>query len=372
MVAAINGNILKRGFFLILVLCITAGCGEVICFSPVPCPDLGPITRIHVSLSPASLKKLYNSVAEDDYAPCLYEEDGRRIKAYIKVRGFTSRIYPKKSFTVKISTENRTIRYCLESFNIENRLVFFAYKKAGLCVPETKGAALFVNGEYIGCYTKIPIYNEDDLEAWYGESDTQLFKCHFGNMGFDLPLHYRSEKCFPDDSDFTTLDRLVYNVAHMGDEEWNAWMDEYIDKDDFIRYMVVHDFCAVRDTSIQNFYIYHHDTVSILPWDNGISMNPDNIPAVGGHNILTGRILENTEMKTRYNAMLELLFIQAGESNITDDMTDELERIYAEIDRAVYHEPTYYIDYSDFINKKNRLMTFLSERSASIPDPPLP
>jgi hypothetical protein len=367
-----NGKVLTNIIPLFAMLIFVNACGEFLGFSSLPEPDLGDITRIEVHLSPESLQKLYNSVAVDDFAPCIYEENGSRIRAFIKVRGFTSRLYPKKSFTVKIETDNNTRRYCLESFCIQNRIAFFAYKKAGLCVPDTEGVALSINGEYIGCYTKIEIYNEADLNKHYNTHSGQLFKCHFRTMGEDVPLHFRSEKQFPDNDDFSLLDNLIHNVAHMKDMEWEDWMKKNIDEDDIIRYMIVHDFLAVRDTSIQNFYIYAHKKMLILPWDNGVSMNPEKLPAIGGHNLLTKRLLEDPSMKTRYNTQMETYFLQAGEQNIVGSLQSELDRIYDEIDRAVYYDPTYYIDYEEFLDKKERLHSFIANRHDTIPAPPLP
>jgi hypothetical protein len=370
--STINGKVLTGIIPLFAMLIFVNACGEFLGFSSLPEPDLGDITRINVCLSPDSLKKLYNSVAVDDFAPCIYEENGNRIKAFIKVRGFTSRLYPKKSFTVKIVVNGRIIRYCLECFNIQNRIAFFTYKKVGLCVPDTEGVALYINGEYIGCYTKIKIYNEEDLNKHYSTHAGQLFKCHFRTMGEDVPLHFRSEKQFPDDSDFSRLDELIYNAAHMNDEQWKEWMEENIDEDDMVKYMIVHDFCAVRDTSIQNFYIYAHKKLLLLPWDNGVSMNSEKVPAIGGHNLLTKRLLENSSMKDKYNTQMETYFILMNQNNIVTAMIDELDRIYDEIDRAVFYDPTYYVDYEDFLDKKDTLRSFILNRPAVIPTPPLP
>ena len=236
---------------------------------------LGNIRKIHVSLSPQSLEKLYTTVIEDDYAPCIIEENGKNTEAEIRVRGFTSRLFPKKSFTVKMSVNGNTVKYCLEDYAIENRIAFYTYNRVGLPVPATEGIALFINSEYLGCYTKILMYDRDTLKKDYYGIPGELFKCYFRHMGYDRPLHSLSEKKFPDDNDFSRLEQLIYNTIYMTDAEWSAWLEKNVDRDLIVKYMVVHDFLAVRDTHLTNYYLYDYGRFFFLPWDNEVSMSLD-------------------------------------------------------------------------------------------------
>ena len=132
-----------------IFLFLLPSCGEFIGFNSIPEPDLGDIKKIRVYLSDESLKKLYNSVSktEEYYAPCIYKEDGERTEAFIKVRGEWARFYPKKNFTVKISSGDEEIKYAFDASDgpwVKNRMVMFAYNKVGLPAPDTVGVAFFI------------------------------------------------------------------------------------------------------------------------------------------------------------------------------------------------------------------------------------
>lgn len=265
-----------------MVMLLVAGCGQFLGFSDPPDPDLGDIRKIHISLSPEGVKKLYATVVEDDYVPCLYSEPGVDTQAEIHVRGFTSRGYPKKSFTVRMQQNGRRIKFAVETFSVSNRIVFDAYARVGLHVPGTEGAALYINGEYLGCYTKMGLYDQDELaEAYYGRSG-QLFMGYMWSMGYDHPLRGISEKKFPDDNDFSRLETFVYNAVFMSDDAWTSWLDNNVDRDEIVRYMVVHDFFAVRDTNLTNYCIYDYGHMFLLPWDHELCMNLERFPGIGG------------------------------------------------------------------------------------------
>jgi hypothetical protein len=379
---SVVSSTVTAGFLIILLtaICLTS-CGQFLGFSDFPEPDVGDIKKIRLYLSDISLQKLYDSVSEDDYAPCLYREGGHSTQAQVKVRGFTSRLYPKKSFTVRITAGDSVIHYALDASDdpwLTNHLAFYAYRLAGLPAPESEGVALYINDEYLGYYTRLVMYGEEGLEEHYHEGPAELFKCYFENMGEDIPLHSRSEKKFPDDEDFSSLDTLIHNAKNLGDQSWRDWVESYVERDEIVRYMVVHDFLAVRDTETTNFYIYNHGKVLMLPWDNELSMNPNTSAGyhLGGDNLLTDRLMEDPYIRSRYNNEMQRLFINPGPENILDDIRDEAARIYGEIDLAVRHDPTYYLSYGDFLAEKDSLLNpsngFFVIRAGQIPDPPLP
>ena len=151
--------------FLLLFPIIT--CGEIIGFSSFPAPDLGNIKYIYIYITDESLEALYNSAHEDYWANCIYNDDNIKTNALIKIRGFTSKLYPKKSFSLKFVNDNEVIRYALESTGgpwIKNRILMYAYRQVGLPAPNSIGAALFINNLYIGCYARMDIYNEKNLK----------------------------------------------------------------------------------------------------------------------------------------------------------------------------------------------------------------
>jgi len=361
---------------LLAVLLSLAGCGEYLGFAEFPEPDTGGIMKIRLSLTASSLAKLYDSVREDDYAPCIYEEDGERTEALVKVRGFTSRIEYQKNFTVRIDIGAETLLYALDSSgaSIKNALAMYAYRTVGLPAPQTEPVALFINGEYLGCYTRIEMYTEDLLRAHYGVGG-ELFKCHFTEIGLDFPLYDRSEKKFPDDEDFTTLNTLVYNACYLPDSAWSDWVVDYIDVTDVIRYMVVHDFLAVYDTATQNFYVHNHGKLSVLPWDNEEAMK-SGLVNLYGDNLILERIVADPARKALYDSEMRRLFLDGvgvEPDNILEDLYAEANRLFTAIETAVVNDPFVKLNGIDFLDEKDTVLDFLDPlgRSAVL-DPLIP
>ena len=129
---------MRKPNFLIVVFSvfIIVSCGEFLGFSDPPELDLGSIKKIYLYITTESMDKLYESVSETDFVPCIYQTGNTRQEALIRVRGFTSRIDPKKSFTLKYeNNDGILIKYALEtaydSF-VTNRIAMHAYWLLGL------------------------------------------------------------------------------------------------------------------------------------------------------------------------------------------------------------------------------------------------
>ena len=351
-------SILKIVILIISVLIIS--CGEIIGFSSFPEPNLGDIKKVEVFLSDDSLRKLYDSAHETDWAPCVYQEGNQSINAFIKERGFTSRLYPKKSFTVKIISSGDEIRWAFNASHyswIKNRIVMYAYLQIGLPALESEGTALFINNTYMGYYTQYDLYNENDLaDNYYGISG-ELFECYFHDMGNDYPLEEYSDKKFPDNNDFTSLNTLVFNARNLDSESWEEWVSNYIDKDEIVKYMVVHDFFAVADTVNVNFYIYNYGKALILPWDNEMALHSDSY-TLAGHNMLTSRLMEVPDIFDSYKAEFHRLFLD--NDDLLVNIFSENERIFSEIDKAVKEDPTPYLQYEKFLTEVNNMREYLS------------
>jgi hypothetical protein len=244
----------------------------------------------------------------------------------------------------------------------------YAYRLAGLPAAEADGVALFLNGEYLGYYNRLEIYNREDLQARYGGEGGELFKCHFRRMGYDIPLSFRSEKKFPDDGDFSRLETLVYNARNLDEAVWQRWAGQYTDGEQIARYMAVHDYLNVVDTSRLNFYVYDYGRMLLLPWDNEKSMERSMRP-LGGHNLITHRLLEDRSagsIRSRYEERMRRLFLEPGPENLVGRLRAEAERVFQEIDRAVYLDPGRPGGYEEYTAEKNRILDFLTWRSADL------
>ena len=181
--------------------------------------SIGKAQKLEVFLSDDNLMRLYSSVSISDSFSCSVIYEKWRGEGKIKVRGFTSRMHPKKSFQLKVDGR----KYVLERGDVlggvSNRIAMRAHQLAGLPSCDTETVGLFLNDEYLGCYNLITYYDEDVLGG-------ELYKAFFedyDHMENNHPLRSLSEKKFPDDDDFSNhfsyfcgckVNQLISNITN--------------------------------------------------------------------------------------------------------------------------------------------------------------
>ncbi len=362
---------MKVKILLLLIFVFSAfSCGEFIGFGEFSSPDLGTITKTKIRINEAQLKRLYDSVSktESSYAPCRVETPHYRNSAFLRVRGYTSRGKPKKNFTLKQFVNNRYEKYalspCYKTWG-KNHILMYAYNRVGLFAPEVKSTALFVNGKYLGYYSSSRMYDPTSLKEFFHGNGGELFKVHLDSYS-ENPLYSKSEKKFPKNNNYTSLERLVYNTEHMTPSEWRSWISSNFDWEMAVKYLIVHDFFAVSDTTKQNFYIYHDKKYVILPWDNEISFDI-NYFSIGGDSKITKKLMDIDFVKTKYKEEFNYYFINGAgtEGVLKAEITAEINRIYAEMDKSVKEDPVFYYSYNDFLRCKQSVIDFYDDRIAA-------
>lgn len=78
-------------------------------------------------------------------------------------------------------------------------------------------------------------------------------------------------------------------------------------------------------------------------------------------------------IRSRYNEKMNDWFLNSSSGEyILDDLITELDRIYAEIDRAVYYDPTYYVVYDEFLAAHARHQEFFEDRDVTLTESGFP
>ena len=333
--------------------------------------DPGEIRTYRIFLDNKDDNELAESALANGYTACIFYNGQTFRNAQIKIRGTLSRLYPKNSYTLKFIEDGTEIKVALDAAytdpsSLRNRLVLESYRAVGLPAPSTRGIALFIGDEYLGYYTELERYSERELSDIYGTHS--LFKCEFPFFGSDIPLSGLSEKQYPGDVDFADLNRIVESVRDMADDVWLDWILTAADVDALARYLVVHDFFAVRDTGRKNYYIAVNERFRLLPWDNERSIPVEYDGSFvssryigGGHNALTNRLMmEGSPVRERYIELFRQLFID--DDQFVPATRERLLEYYDEIDRAVFHDSNRQWPYSEFLTEKDKLLAFIDRR----------
>ena len=357
--------------FVTIIVSILSTCVKFGGFSDFSEADTGNITKVEAYFTEENLAKFYDSVSEpeEDYASCSINIGKKKYRGWLKVRGFTSRKRPKKNISVKIEENGAAKVYALmheQDTFFKNRIIMYAYnnyvfKGATLSIaPDTESVAFFINDEYIGYYAMMDVYSESQLKQYKKGNKNELFKIYIRRFGSE-PLIDLTEKKFPKDKDFSTIELLVTNLNKMNNEEWNRWIEKYLDIDDFIRYMVVHNYFGVCDTESCNYYIYNYGKLLFLPWDNELGMELE-YDCFFGNNKLTKRILAVPAVRTAYiQAMKDFV----ADTVFLEDLKLKVNQWYDESYKAIDNDPVYYGTTKSAKRCRDHIINFIDNRGNS-------
>ena len=353
-------------FSVICILTVLFSCGEFV-GSNEDEVSTGSAQQLEIFLSEDNFYRLYSSVSINESVDCSVIFEKWRGDGEIKVRGYTSRMHPKKSFQLKIDGKKYVLERSRASGGVCNRIAMRAYQLAGLPACDTQTIGLSLNDEYLGCYNLITYYDEDIMGG-------ELYKCYFedyNHMENNHPLRSLSEKKFPDDDNFTTMEHLLAAVTTLSDTDWRQYVLNNVDVEKVASYLTVHDFLMVKDTFRTNLYMAYNGKFYLLPWDNEscIGYN-ESTYEMGGDNQLTKRLVSVPEVKAAYNRRMKELFIDDG---ILSTLRGELDAMFEDASGAVKSDPYYKDDYNDFLGNKAEVLQFLSPtgRVSHLTDPVL-
>jgi hypothetical protein len=197
---------------------------------------------------------------------------------------------------------------------IAERLVYSAFRAAGLPAPRCNNAEVWVNGEFYGVYVNIETEDKDLLRRWFADEDGNLYEEQGvdwvpGNEGgFEL----ETNETVNDRSDLTALFAAVSSAA---DATLLDDVAAILDVDHFLRHSAMEgivnqwDGYAYTQFGPNNYRLYHDPSTgrfSLLPWGMDMSMKPlDGQPYVdlwSPTGLFLQRCVTTEPCRTRYAA----------------------------------------------------------------------
>ncbi|MFT4974964.1 MAG: spore coat protein CotH, partial [Myxococcota bacterium] len=171
--------------------------------------------------------------------------------------------------------------------HFRQKLALDLFRFAGLAVPGAEHVVLLLNGEYQGTYLE---YEDPDSAGWlqaqFGRDDGDLYKAAYdlpyepqcfadltwlGDSDADYVCHYTNKRGEPDD--FGSLRAFLDDLNHLPDDALAAWVEESVDVDRLLSYLVVSNFIANWDSYPQrpkNYWLYadpRSGRMIYIPWD---------------------------------------------------------------------------------------------------------
>lgn len=273
---------------------------------------------------------------------------GKEYRVKVRYRGDTDVHWrdPKKSWRIKFSDEDyfentKILQLILpedRDYLIEE-LNNYRSRKLGLVVPESKFVNLFVNGKRYGVYWQAEFFGKDMLEKQNVPGDVNLYggvdfwEWPGGKFGFFENSHLwrkYSQDAFSPGDNYADLEAFLSAVHESSDGEFYAKLEDMVDMESLVRWIVVQDLVTSTHQSGFNMKAYFNPVKGkfvFIPWDVLYDEPPPAFHDYQFNEEFIGRLLQIPEFLHRRNALLWEYV--SSEENRKDDLRryDELDEL---------------------------------------------
>ena len=305
----------------------------------------------HITCDPDSFQYIIDNPAEDIYIDCVFEYDNIVWDdARIRLRGNSSRWYPKKSYKINFDGNNPFLErdkinliseYTDPTFSREY-LSYDFYQRAGLPASQTWFCRLYVNDAYLGLYLDVEQVDELFL-AHSGLPETaSVYKA--SEYGALLSPQESLENLWKKETNISTgfydLENLVEWLASTPDDQFFDQLGNLFSTSELARVIAVNSMIANQSTYYHNYYLIH-DMVenglwSMIPWDMDKTFiyGGNSKYFRSGHqmlsvlNALISRCWRDDQMRSvifeQFYTMMDSFFIEPYYQTLTDSLLDLL------------------------------------------------
>ncbi len=219
---------------------------------------------------------------EDRYLSCVFSNDsGVTLGAEIRIRGESSREYPKKSFKINFTAINRyenrdkinLISEWTDPSFVREYLSYDLFSRAGLLAPKVIFVKLFINGRYHGLYADVEQIDERFLEKRGLDTNAPLYKAA-GNKTTLLPGEIEVglwERQNGELTNYTELHRLIDWLAEVPDGSFFEGLGNRFDRIKLARSIAVNALIGNTSTYYHNYFLVRFRGEAgrweYIPWD---------------------------------------------------------------------------------------------------------
>lgn len=255
---------------------------------------------------------------------------------------------------------------------VAERLVYQAFRAAGLPASRANSAQLTVNGESFGIYLNLENVGRDFLEGWFTSPDGNLYE----EIGYDFsPGHADDfEQEQGEDHSHADLSALIAAVDAASPDTFEADLAPVLDVPRFLRYCAMEGivnqwdgYCYTR-FGPNNFRVYD-DTgtgqFSLLPAGMDMAMKGLEtywMPLAEPEGLLLQRCFASVPCYADYlDAIAEMAAVFDGE-----DLPGRADAIYAQIHQAVLDDPRKECTDAEFERTFEDVRQFAEQRTQNL------
>lgn len=334
-------------------------------------------------------------VSKDYYTPVTVIFRGETYEAEGKIRGGSTALYPKKSFTLKFPDEKllpdpfadssdpdymeRRKIVLIANFDdnshMRNRLAYWFWNQLDNNYKiKSNGAAVFANGKYEGLYTMAEFINDSFIERnnLNGNGITSggdLFKGTTNEVKYilkdDLLSGFEKKGGYPEEGDegaFKTLEEFITKINTYSESEVSTYFANDVDFQSFYDWWFMISFLQAWDSGGKNSYVYlpteNGRKWQYIPWDFNESFgqswntsrkepffNRDNTSSNG----IFERLIKHPDFEPAFNSRYGNDILGSADPLDLTNILNEVDSIYNEIrDAALEDEKKWNSTFRDF------------------------
>jgi spore coat protein CotH len=245
------------------------------------------IDDFYIECDPSDFDYIYEHYSEDYYIPVtLTYKDSTWTDTQMRIRGDSSRTYPKKS--LKINFGEKKFINGRDKINLNGEYLDYSYQRSiitSLVYRESghpsfyaKPVRLFLNGEFFGFYANIENIDEDFLFNWQINADSNVYKAVLDGscLSSHDDVYYHWEKKIDEEGNRGDLQSLIDNLDQISDDEYYTFCQQNFEYDAMINIIACNTLLASGSTYYHNYYMFNIEPNSqkwmMLPWDMDRSM----------------------------------------------------------------------------------------------------
>ena len=343
----------------------------------------------NIACDPNDFSFIIDNPWSDHYIDCSFEYNDQLWEGVqIRIRGESSRGYPKKSFKVNFSAEHRF--FGRDKLNLISEytdptlsrefLAYDLYHRAGLYASHAWFARIIVNDEYLGLYLDVENVDEFYLRGTELDNNSSIYKADLN--GTILSVEEDVEELWAKQtntiSGFYDLNNLIEWLDCVSDNDFFDELKDRFDPNELARTISVNSLCANTSTYYHNYFLIHNIEEDglwrILPWDMDATWIYSNFGKTpyyfrSGHpiqnkiNVLLRRCWRDEEFQNlaiqHMKGMIDSVFT-VGYYNAKTDSIEAL------ILRSIEDDPHFQFSIDDFTTAIRKIPVLVQQRAAAL------
>ena len=201
---------------------------------------------------------------EDIPVPAVLTAGGMQMDATFRIRGESSRNYPKKSIKVRILDGRRLWGFdelnlnaqYLDYTRIRENLSYIFHRRAGLTVPEVHMTELLFNGQTQGAYLFVEDVDGDFLQRHSFADDAVVYKCQENGSCLDRPWEMELYlKKTHEDEPFDDLELLAGWLPYVPDSVFRRGLADRVAYGELLSFMAANVLVAHGSCYYHNYHM---------------------------------------------------------------------------------------------------------------------